>query len=123
MQLTNKTQGAIWISNRALNPGETLDFGEEVQGNKVVAALLRMGKLTEGATATGRESREESIDIEALVAKLKNSSEKYVRKLCEQYGVEVPEGTELPDIKNLLAKKLMEAGDDDAGDKTDEQGA
>ena len=109
MKIENKSDSKIITLGRvSILPGEVGELPKEFENNPLLK-ILPVKVIAE--SASGAESDGE--DIPALIAKLKNSPEAYVRKLCEKYGVAVPDGISLPDLKKLLADTLTKAGDGD----------
>ena len=106
MKLRNKSETKIiTLGGVSILPGETGELPCEFEQNPLLK-ILPVEVINDPGTGE---------DIATLIASLKNAKEPRVRELCEQYGVEIPEGVKLPDLKRLLIEKLTEAGDDDGG--------
>jgi hypothetical protein len=120
MKLENKSQTTVWISHTPMQPGEQLPFDGAVLDNPVIKALIRVGRITVLKEQKRAESNADQTDTAVLIAKLKNSPEGFVRKQCEKYGVVIPDGIALPDLKKLLIAKLEEAGDPDGEEDSGE---
>jgi hypothetical protein len=112
MKLKNKSDSKIvTIGGVSILPGEVGEVPAGFEKNPLLKILPLEVVKEKAAKGTGGEGEE----IAVIIAKLRNSPESSVRKLCEKYGVEVPEGIKLPDLKALLVSKLMEVGEGDGG--------
>jgi len=107
MRLKNNSETKIiTLGGVSILPGEIGEVPAGFEKNPLLT-VLPLEVLPEADGGPGVD------EIANIIAKLKNAPESSVRKQCEQYGVEVPEGTKLPDMKKLLIAKLTEAGDGD----------
>jgi hypothetical protein len=128
MKLRNKSDSKIiTLGGVSILPGEVGEVPAGFERNPLlkilpVEVVKEKAAKTASGEGTGGEGGEAVDEIAVVIAKLKNSPESAVRKQCEKYGVEVPEGTKLPEMKKLLIAKLTEAGDGDGGEGTGGEG-